>query len=140
MRRYGKRQGWFEEKSSLSGGCEWRSAGFLLQKHRSRNRGRVQVWSFSLSLNSKWPRPTNSTINDNGDTYQHHHQWWPLLSLSLPLLFSFLFLYLFIFICLFCLGMAETHCFLIFWFGLLVRFGCKKLMNVCKFGLLSKWV
>ena len=59
-----------------------------------------------------------------------------------PFLFYFLFyfsIYLFSFV-FFVLDMVETHCFLIFWFGLLIRFGCKKLMNVCKFGLLSKWV
>ena len=93
-------------------------------------------FNLSLSLNSKWPRPTNPTINNkvahtntttNGGRSYHS-----------PFLFCFLFYFsiYFNFICLFCFGYGRDF----FFFGLLIRFGCKKLMNVCKFGLLSKWV
>ena len=94
-------------------------------------------FNLSLSLNSKWPRPTNPTINNrvahtntttNGGRGYHFH-----------FLFCFLFYFsiYFNFICLFCFGYGRDSFFFFFsflGFSLLIRFGCKRLMNMCKFG------
>ena len=133
--RDGERLGRFEEKSSPSGGCERWGAGFLLQRHKSRKKAECR-FNLSLSLNSKWPRPTNPTINNrvahtntttNGGCGYHFH-----------FLFCFLFYFsiYFNFICLFCFGYGWDSFF--FFFSFFFSF----LGLVCWLGLVAKgwWI
>ena len=97
-------------------------------------------FNLSLSLNSKWSRPMNPTINDRaahtrtttngGRCYHSPFLFCNVFYFSIYFNFICLFFFLFFVFFFFCFVFFLFFC---FWFGLLIRFGCKKLMNVCKF-------
>ena len=133
--RDGERLGRFEEKSSPSGGCERQSASFLLQRQIWEQRQSAGSISLYSTRNDRDPRTQPSTTGRHAPTPP------PMVAFVITLPSSFVFFSISLFILIsfifFVLGMAETF---FFFFFFVIRFGCRKLMNVCKFGLLSKWL